>query len=55
MIRRILRRLKPYRGWFAWELQAGPLVVQLVHAEQRCTPSAEGRTLLIWRDPLWRA
>ena len=27
-LRRVLRRLIPFRGYFAWEVQVGPLVVQ---------------------------
>lgn len=41
------------RGWFAWELQVGPLVIQVVHSEHVDGPSARGRKVLVWRDRYW--
>lgn len=36
------------RGWFAWELQVGPLVAQWVHPEHVNGPSAQGRHLILF-------
>jgi len=41
------------RGWFAWELQIGPVVIQVVHKEHVNGPSAQGRKVLVWRDRYW--
>lgn len=53
-----VRRLWPVRGWFAWELQCGPVVFQWLHNQSTASylhvrGSKLGR-LLVWRDPMWR-
>jgi hypothetical protein len=52
MVRWYLNRkhVKVLRGWFAWEVQVGRIVVQWVHAEHRDGPCAEGRRVLVYRD-----
>lgn len=39
------------RGWWAWELQLGPLVLQWVHPEHRRGRITQERRLHVWRDP----
>lgn len=48
------RHVKFLRGWFAWELQIGSVVVQFVHREHLSSPlvkQAEIRRLSVWRVP----
>lgn len=56
-IRQTLRWIKPYRGWFAWETQLGPLVFQLIHRKHAALPTHHGvrlGRLVIWHDRFWR-
>lgn len=48
------RHLKFLRGWFAWELQVGSIVIQLVHPEHLESPlvvDGHIRRLSVWRTP----
>ncbi|MGA2260152.1 MAG: hypothetical protein ABSH28_01815 [Acidobacteriota bacterium] len=47
----VISRLKPFRGQFCWEMQAGPFVIQWgggISQKFR-------RPVNIWRDLFWRA
>lgn len=48
------RHVKFLRGWFAWELQIGSVVIQWVHREHLNTPlvrDGDIRRLSVWRVP----
>ena len=48
------KHVKFLRGWFAWELQIGSLVIQFVHHEHLDKPlvrDGEIRRLSVWRTP----
>lgn len=48
------RHVKFLRGWFAWELQIGSVVIQWVHREHLQSPlvvDGQIRRLSVWRTP----
>lgn len=54
--KRILRRLKPFKGLFAYEMQVGPIVCQYWHNPKGYAGKRGvgiGR-LRFWHDKLWR-
>lgn len=56
--RRILRRMLPFKGQFAYEMQIMPIVLQWRHDGQGWSKATRGRGLTIgnfhtWYDSAW--
>lgn len=51
-IRRIVRRLRPYKGSHSYEVQIGAFVLQARH--RHADPFFQAARFRVWRDELWR-
>lgn len=48
---------KPFKGWFAYEWQIGPVVFQFKHGTAEWSKPTRGfriGRLYVWRDRCWR-
>jgi hypothetical protein len=54
---RFLRKLRPFKGLWFWEIQVGPLVIQWQHAENRPKGQLHHdhwyQRLHVWHDHFW--